>query len=89
MAGCVLDLVSVETGDTAAAPAITRAVFLELWCLAPVTRSGDARSWLTAIAARRSAEHLRTPPGWFALVYEQHIASELAAVFAAGGAAPR
>ncbi|MEV4516113.1 hypothetical protein AB0K00_45025 [Dactylosporangium sp. NPDC049525] len=88
MAGRILDLVGAETGDTAAAPAITRAVFLEVWWLAPLTRPGDARSWLTAIAVRRSVEHLRTPSGWFGPVYDRHIARELAAVLAAGAASP-
>jgi acyl dehydratase len=88
MAGSILDLVGAEIGDTAAAPAITRAVFLEVWWLAPVTPPGDAGSWLTAIAARRSAEHRRTPPGWLGPVYDRHVARELAAVLAAGSAPP-
>ncbi|GAA3301880.1 hypothetical protein GCM10020218_096400 [Dactylosporangium vinaceum] len=47
--------------DDAAAVRATRAVFDEMWRLAPVSTRwhGDARSWLLATAHRRRAEQAR------------------------------
>ncbi|MFC5922969.1 hypothetical protein [Micromonospora vulcania] len=48
-------------GSRALAVAVTRAVFVEVWRLAPLpdSRTVDGVAWVTAIAARRSADRLR------------------------------
>lgn len=50
-------------GSTAAAVPVTRAVFVEVWILAPVSGAhrDDVLGWVTAIAARRAADQLRAP----------------------------
>ncbi|MFC6016327.1 hypothetical protein ACFP2T_08960 [Plantactinospora solaniradicis] len=48
-------------GSSARAVPVTRAVFVEVWRLAPVShgRHDDVLGWVTAIAARRADDHLR------------------------------
>jgi DNA-directed RNA polymerase specialized sigma24 family protein len=67
--------------DAAAAVAITRAVFVEVWRLAPTRRHCDTQAWLLAIADRRITEHRRSSARPTALTaYDEHIAAELAAL---------
>jgi DNA-directed RNA polymerase specialized sigma24 family protein len=79
--------VRVSVGDTASAVAVTRAVFVEAWRLAPTSaaRHDDALGWLTAITARRVADRLRTidaEPSALAVIYDEHIRLALAAILA-------
>jgi DNA-directed RNA polymerase specialized sigma24 family protein len=69
-------------GDAGAAVLITRAVFVEVWRLAPAMPRYDARAWLMAIADRRIAERLRSPgrPTGLMAGYDEHIAAELSAL---------
>lgn len=48
-------------GSPAGAVPVTRAVFVEVWRLAPVsdTRRDDVLAWITGIAARRAGDKLR------------------------------
>jgi DNA-directed RNA polymerase specialized sigma24 family protein len=48
-------------GSPALAVPVTRAVFVEVWRLAPMpaSRQLDGITWVTAIAARRAADRLR------------------------------
>jgi DNA-directed RNA polymerase specialized sigma24 family protein len=48
-------------GSSARAVPVTRAVFVEVWRLAPVShaRHDDVFGWVTAIAARRADDQLR------------------------------
>ena len=48
-------------GSPAGAVPVTRAVFVEVWRLAPVSdaRCDDALAWITGIAARRACDKLR------------------------------
>jgi DNA-directed RNA polymerase specialized sigma24 family protein len=48
-------------GSPALAVAVTRAVFVEVWQLAPVSgaRQLDGLAWVSTIAARRAADRLR------------------------------
>lgn len=79
-------------GDTTA-ESVTRAVFVEVWRLAPASRlrRDDARTWLFAIADRRVAEHLRARgrPLPLAADYDQHVGLELDALLQQGAGAPR
>ncbi|GIJ33104.1 hypothetical protein [Micromonospora sediminimaris] len=52
-------------GRPAVAVAVTRAVFVEVWQLAPQCVEGqvDGLAWVTAIADRRAAERLREIDG--------------------------
>ena len=75
-------------GDPAAAVAVTKAVFVEVWRLAPVSvgRHEDAIGWLTDIAARRVMERVATGASWSVIGdHDQHVAHELAAVLETGG----
>ncbi|MEV0569245.1 hypothetical protein [Dactylosporangium sp. NPDC050588] len=80
-------------GDTAAAVSIVRAVFVEVWRLAPVSRMrhDDAHAWLIAIADRRVAEHLCSREWLFSLAmgYDEHIGLELNALLRYGRPARR
>ena len=76
-------------GSPALAVAVTRAVFVEVWRLAPVSdlRSLDGRAWLTAITARRAADRLRevTASPDLGTGYDELLGRELALAL---GAAP-
>ncbi|GAA2593173.1 hypothetical protein GCM10010399_24720 [Dactylosporangium fulvum] len=80
-------------GDTAAAVSIVRAVFVEVWRLAPASRMwhDDAHAWLLTIADRRVAEHLRARgrPFSLAMGYDEHISLELNALLRYGRPARR
>ncbi|WP_189193124.1 hypothetical protein [Micromonospora fulviviridis] len=54
-----------SVGSPSAAVAVTRAVFVEVWQLAPRCAAGqvDGLAWVTAIAVRRTAERLREVDG--------------------------
>jgi DNA-directed RNA polymerase specialized sigma24 family protein len=72
-------------GDTASAVPVTRAVFVEVWRLAPTSaaRHDDALAWLTAIASRRVVDRLRAvnhQPPPLVTNYDDHIRQELAAI---------
>jgi len=76
--------VRLSLGNTAAAVSVTRAVFVEVWLLAPHTDRHDALGWVSAIASRRAADRLRavnhhyhSPMG---LDYETHTDRELVAL---------
>lgn len=77
-----------SVGSPALAVAVTRAVFVEVWRLAP--RSGsrtlDGLAWVTAIAARRAADGLREINGPMPALgtgYDDLIGRELAAALGA------
>jgi DNA-directed RNA polymerase specialized sigma24 family protein len=57
----VFTRVCESVGSPAIAVAVTRAVFVEVWRLAPMpaSRTLDGLAWVTAIAARRAADRLR------------------------------
>ncbi|MEH0981455.1 hypothetical protein [Micromonospora sp. CPCC 205556] len=57
----VFTQVSARVGSPSAAVAVTRAVFVEVWQLAPRCAAGqvDGLGWVTAIAVRRAEERLR------------------------------
>jgi DNA-directed RNA polymerase specialized sigma24 family protein len=79
----ILTQARTSLGDTASAAAVTRAVFLEVWRLAPISadRQNEAVSWLTEAASRRIADRLcvaATDPS-FLIPYDEHVALELAA----------
>jgi DNA-directed RNA polymerase specialized sigma24 family protein len=63
---------------------VTRAVFVEVWRLAPASgpRRDDVLAWVTGIAARRATDRLRAldqhPPAVDA-TYDGHVGLELAA----------
>ncbi|MEV0568500.1 hypothetical protein [Dactylosporangium sp. NPDC050588] len=67
--------------DDVAAVCVTRAVFVEVWLLAPVSQRwhADAQAWLFAIADRRAGEQAReaSPRMATVAVYDQHLSSEL------------
>jgi hypothetical protein len=70
-------------GDTASAVAVTKAVFVEVWRLAPVSgaRHRDAIGWVTAITARRVAERIESGvPRSILSGHDDHMERELAAV---------
>jgi DNA-directed RNA polymerase specialized sigma24 family protein len=72
-------------GSAASAVPVTRAVFVEVWRLAPVSDASrdDVPAWVTAIAARRTAERLRAlqqHPSAIDTAYDAHLDHELAAV---------
>ncbi|MEU4771698.1 hypothetical protein [Micromonospora sp. NPDC023644] len=72
-------------GSPAPAVAVTRAVFVEVWRLAPLpgSRQLDGVAWVTAIAARRAADRLRETDGpapRVATCYDDLVSRELAAV---------
>jgi DNA-directed RNA polymerase specialized sigma24 family protein len=71
-----------QLGDAAAAVAITRGVFVEVWRLAPIRRRCDAQAWLLAITDRRVTEHRQSSarPAVLKAGYDEHIAAELAAL---------
>jgi DNA-directed RNA polymerase specialized sigma24 family protein len=76
--------VRLSLGNTAAAVSVTRAVFVEVWLLAPHTDRHDALGWVSSIASRRAADRLRainhhhlSPIG---LDYETHTDAELVAL---------
>jgi DNA-directed RNA polymerase specialized sigma24 family protein len=75
-------------GSPAAAVPVTRAVFVEVWRLAPVSdvRRDDVLAWVTAIAARRVADRLsgrnHQPPA-VGTGYGGHLSHELTAALAA------
>ncbi|MFC8850310.1 MULTISPECIES: hypothetical protein [unclassified Micromonospora] len=54
-----------SVGSPSAAVAVTRAVFVEVWQLAPscTADQADGLAWVTAIAVRRVAERLRANDG--------------------------
>jgi DNA-directed RNA polymerase specialized sigma24 family protein len=71
-------------GGTAPAVRVTRAVFVEVWQLAPLfnPRSDDVLAWVTAIAARRVADRLRAfddPASVVGGGYDGHLDRELSA----------
>ncbi|MFF4879451.1 hypothetical protein [Micromonospora sp. NPDC000668] len=75
-------------GSRALAVAVTRAVFVEVWRLAPMpaSRQLDGIAWVTAIAARRAADRLReingpTPP--LGAAYDDLLGRELAVALGA------
>jgi DNA-directed RNA polymerase specialized sigma24 family protein len=80
----------LESVGRAAAVPVTRAVFVEVWRLAPVSggRHVDVSAWVYGIAARRSADWLRTVDcqpleagmGDSGMSYAEHLGRELAAV---------
>jgi len=77
-------------GSPAAAEPVTRAVFVEVWRLAPVShaRHDDVLAWVSAIAARRTADRLRAlrhQPLAVDNSYDGHVSHELAAVLPGGG----
>ncbi|MEH1167734.1 hypothetical protein V6V47_20350 [Micromonospora sp. CPCC 205539] len=70
-------------GSCAPSVAVTRAVFVEVWRLAPLaaSRQVDGVTWVTAIAARRAADRLREingPPPSLVTGYDGHYGRELA-----------
>ncbi|GAA0711634.1 hypothetical protein Drose_16515 [Dactylosporangium roseum] len=76
--------------DAAAAVVITRAVFVEVWRLAPTRQQPcDIQAWLLAIADRRIPEYRRSSarPAELTAGYDEHIAAELAALLRPSGAA--
>jgi DNA-directed RNA polymerase specialized sigma24 family protein len=74
-----------ELGDTPSAVAVTKAVFVEVWRLAPtaVFHHRDAIGWLAAITTRRITERIavatQPAPPWTAS-YDEHTGHELNAV---------
>ncbi|MEV1286474.1 sigma factor [Micromonospora sp. NPDC049679] len=75
-------------GGPASAVPVTRAVFVEVWRLAPLfdARRDDVLAWVTAIAARRAADRLRALNHQSSAVdtgYDGHLSHELAAVLGA------
>ncbi|MFC4021535.1 hypothetical protein ACFOW4_26855 [Micromonospora sp. GCM10011542] len=80
--------VSASLGSPALAVAVTRAVFVEVWRLAPVSgcRHPDGMAWVSAIAARRAAERLREingPTPNLHCTYDAHLGHELAVALGA------
>lgn len=80
-----------RVGSPSVAVAVTRAVFVEVWQLAPRCAAGqvDGLAWMTAIADRRAAERLREIGGRtspLATEYDEFLGRELAAVL--GGEPP-
>jgi DNA-directed RNA polymerase specialized sigma24 family protein len=75
-------------GSPALAVPVTRAVFVEVWRLAPVSDAygDDVLAWVSAIAARRAADRLRAlnhqPPA-VDTGYDAHLSHELAAALGA------
>ncbi|GAA3299058.1 hypothetical protein Dvina_20100 [Dactylosporangium vinaceum] len=71
-----------QLSDAAAAVAITRAVFVEVWRLAPARQGCQAQSWLLAITDRRISDYRRSSarPTELAAGYDEHIAAELVAL---------
>lgn len=70
-------------GNTASAVAVTKAAFVEVWRLAPVSgaRHDDAIGWLTAITARRVTERIESGiPRSLLAGHDEHMDRELAAV---------
>ncbi|WP_406045757.1 hypothetical protein OG799_15545 [Micromonospora sp. NBC_00898] len=70
-------------GSPALAVAVTRAVFVEVWRLAPMpaSRQLDGTAWVTAIAARRAADRLRGingPTPTLGTAYDDLLGRELA-----------
>ncbi|MEV4656529.1 hypothetical protein [Micromonospora sp. NPDC049301] len=70
-------------GSPALAVAVTRAVFVEVWRLAPRSdsRQLDGVAWVTAIAARRAADRLREingPTSCLPTGYDDLLGRELA-----------
>lgn len=70
-------------GSPALAVAVTRAVFVEVWRLAPMSESRqlDGVAWVTAIAARRAADRLREIDGTMpalGVAYDDLLGRELA-----------
>jgi DNA-directed RNA polymerase specialized sigma24 family protein len=76
--------VRAALGDTGAAVAVTRAVFVEAWLRAPDAERGDALDWLSGIASRRVADRLRAInqrwPSSVDTEYEAHVGAELSAM---------
>ena len=78
--------VRASLGSPARAVPVTRAVFVEVWRLAPVSdaRRDDVLAWVTGIAARRAGDRLREldrqPP---AGGYDGHVGRELVAALGA------
>lgn len=71
-------------GSPAEAVPVTRAVFVEIWRLAPVsdTRRDDILGWITGIAARRAGDKLREVDRPWPTVgagYDVHLSRELVA----------
>jgi DNA-directed RNA polymerase specialized sigma24 family protein len=71
-------------GSTPPAVRVTRAVFVEVWRLAPLfnPRSDDVLAWVTTIVARRVADRLRAPNSHASVVsgdYDGHLDRELSA----------
>jgi DNA-directed RNA polymerase specialized sigma24 family protein len=75
-------------GSPAPAVPVTRAVFVEVWRLAPVSaaRGEDVLAWVSAIATRRAADRLHAlnhrPPA-VDTGYDAHLRHELAAALGA------
>ena len=75
-------------GSPALAVAVTRAVFVEVWRLAPMpaSRQLDGTAWVTAIAARRAADRLREINGTMpdlGVAYDDLLGRELAVALGA------
>ncbi|MEV4465479.1 hypothetical protein AB0J51_17885 [Micromonospora echinofusca] len=85
LAPAVFAQVRESLGGPAPAVAVTRAVFVEVWRLAPLpgSRQLDGRAWVTAIVARRTADRLREidgPAPRVATCYDGLVSRELAAI---------
>ncbi|GAB3333655.1 hypothetical protein RMN56_21990 [Micromonospora halotolerans] len=81
-----------SVGSPALAVAVTRAVFVEVWRLAPMpaSRQLDGTAWVTAIAARRATDRLREidgPTPTLGAAYDDLLAAELADALGTGGPA--
>jgi DNA-directed RNA polymerase specialized sigma24 family protein len=77
-----------SVGSPALAVAVTRAVFVEVWRLAPMpaSRELDGLAWVTAIAARRAADRLREisdPTPGLGTGYDDLLGRELAVALGA------
>ncbi|MGS2618446.1 hypothetical protein ACVCAH_28540 [Micromonospora sp. LZ34] len=83
LAPAVFAQVCERLGSPALAVAVTRAVFVEVWRLAPLpdSRQLDGVAWVTVIAARRAADRLRQingPAPCLATGYDDLLGRELA-----------
>lgn len=89
----VFDQVSADLRGPTHAVAVTRAVFVEVWRLAPLrgSRQLDGLAWVTAIAARRVADRRRTIDGPTARPdsgYDELLGHELAVLLGTERSAP-
>lgn len=88
LVGPIFAQIGESLGSPASAVPVTRAVFVEVWRLAPVcdARRDDVLAWVTAIAARRAADRLRAlnhQPSAVDTGYDGHLSHELAAALGA------